>query len=144
MEMKVLVVLSVLSLGATMTQSQPGTAVPSDAVAEAIALGLRGSKFTPVSCRAFVSHGAGFAVEAMGPKNRIQSAALEARHKYLGFTPANVTDPMRAATLSISAMPLQEIAMPGATHIVLKSKPPTGQVPIVLQPLSYQIRPTGW
>ena len=125
-----------------MIQSPP--VLPSDAVEEAITLGLRGSKFTPVSCRASVGRGAGFYVEAMGPQNRIQAAALEAKHKYLGFTLSNVTDGMRAMTLSISAMPLREIAMPGATHVVLKSKPPTGQLPIVLQPLNQQIHPTGW
>jgi len=137
--MRLPVCLYLLAMGLPTIQSPTPLALSSQAVSEAITLGLRGSNFTPVECRA-----AGFRVQAMGPMNRIRAAAFEARQKYLGFTPADVTDRMRAMTLSVSAMPLREIAMPGATHMVLKSKPPSGQLPIVLQPLSYQIHQTGW
>ena len=139
--MRIPALLSVLSFLAPMLQS--GSVLSNEAVGEAITLGLRGSKFTPVSCRAGMGR-AGFHVEVMGPRNRIQLAALAARQRYLGFALADVTDEMRAVTLSISAMPLREIAMPGATHVVLKSQPPRRQSPIVLQPLSYRLHPTGW
>jgi hypothetical protein len=142
--MRFFALLYMLAAGMPMIQVPPAPTLSSEAVGEAITLGLNGSKFTPVGCGASGGHGAGFQIEAMGPMNRIQAAALEARHKYLGFTPADVSDGMRASTLSVSAMPRQEIAMPGATHIVLKTRPRPGQVPIVLQPLSYQIHPTGW
>jgi hypothetical protein len=142
--MRLLVLLSILAVGLPVVQFVPRGALSDVGVGTAITLGLRGSKFKPVSCRAMVAHGAGFYVEAMGPTNRIRLAALEARRKYLGFTPANVSDSMRAMTLSVTAMPLEEIAMPVATHMVLNSKPPSGQLPLVLQPLSYQILPTGW
>jgi hypothetical protein len=142
--MRLLALLSVLSIGWPLAQSTPGQVLSNDGVATAITLGLRGSKLKPASCKAMLGHGGGFYVEAMGPMNRIQAAALEARSKYLGFTPANVSDSMRAMTLSVTAMPLAEIAMPGATHMVIKSKPPSGEPPLVLQPISYQVHPTGW
>ena len=137
--MRFLVCLLFLAIGVLTLQAQAPPVLSSQAVGEAIALGLKGSRFTPVECRA-----ARFGVQVMGPMNRIQAAALEAKRKYLGFTPADVTDGMRAMTLTVSAMPLREISMPGATHLVIRSKPPSGQAPIVLQPLSHRIHPTGW
>jgi hypothetical protein len=121
----------------------------------AIAAGLRGDPGERMGCRAGGGFGSlkGFDMLLVGPLNRIQRAASDAKKKYLPFTIEQVTADMRADTVQLIATPqvpeynnvghFWDEAAP-ATHAVIKSRPKNNGTPVVIQPVSHELVPVEW
>lgn len=90
----------------------------------------------------------GVDIVAEGPIGRIMRAARDAKRKNQEFTAADVTPAMAGAWLTVTAArsplnePVREYVTPGMpggldyrTSLVIKSKAPRSEEPIVLQPL---------
>jgi hypothetical protein len=117
-----------------------------------------GPAFTDMS----VTNG-GFSVVVEGPIGRIARAAVEAKKMYKPFTAADVDEAMAADIITVTAVPSKptfgptHIAFvktdagdpqwhnaPLAKHIVIKTRPPKGQEPVVIQPIDVTPVPASW
>lgn len=132
--------------------TQTGTLSPAD-IDAAIKAGPASKLLLGSSCLAipafsdFGPKQGGFNAIALGPFGRIMRAARDAKTKYLPFAATDVTDDMKAPTLLVEVTPRApsgNTITAIATHLVLKSKPPKNEQPIVLQPLSIHLDPTSW
>lgn len=115
-----------------------------DQIKEAITLGTAGKSVTS-DCYAksgfldITEMNGGFTAYVEGPYGRIMRLAREAKKKYLPFGLDTVTPDMRAGVVTVTATPEgpslgsgEWHRTPPASHLVLKTKPPKGQEPIVL------------